>query len=94
MLSFIRQTLRAVARSGPVLVGIRPEKVHLVAPGTGEPADSTLLGPGMVADVSFSGVLTAPPSAGAGSSARRASGARCGWRGTTRPPWPTLGRGT
>jgi spermidine/putrescine transport system ATP-binding protein len=49
---------RAVTRSGPVLVGIRPEKVHLVAPGSDEPADSTLLGPGMVADVSFSGVST------------------------------------
>jgi spermidine/putrescine transport system ATP-binding protein len=49
---------RAVIRTGPVLVGIRPEKVHLVAPGTDEPAGSTLLGPGMVADVSFSGVST------------------------------------
>jgi spermidine/putrescine transport system ATP-binding protein len=49
---------RAVVSSGPVLVGIRPEKVHLVAPGADEPAGSTLLGPGMVADVSFSGVST------------------------------------
>jgi spermidine/putrescine transport system ATP-binding protein len=49
---------RAVTRRGAVLVGIRPEKVHLVAPGTDEPADSTLVGPGMVADVSFSGVST------------------------------------
>ena len=32
--------------------------MHLVAPGTDEPADSTLVGPGMVADVSFSGVST------------------------------------
>lgn len=49
---------RAVARSGRVLVGIRPEKVHLVAAGTEEPAESTVLGPGVVEDVSFSGVST------------------------------------
>jgi spermidine/putrescine transport system ATP-binding protein len=49
---------RAVARSGQVLVGIRPEKVHLVAADADEPADSTVLGPGTVADVSFSGVST------------------------------------
>jgi spermidine/putrescine transport system ATP-binding protein len=49
---------RAVSRSGPVLVGIRPEKVHLVASGADEPGDSTVLGPGTVADVSFSGVST------------------------------------
>ncbi len=49
---------RAVARSGPVVVGIRPEKVHLVAAGTDEPHDSTVLGPGTVVDVAFSGVST------------------------------------
>jgi spermidine/putrescine transport system ATP-binding protein len=49
---------RAVARSGQVLVGIRPEKVHLVPPGGDEPGDATVLGPGTVADVSFSGVST------------------------------------
>jgi spermidine/putrescine transport system ATP-binding protein len=49
---------RSVVRSGPVLVGIRPEKVHLVAAGTDEPHDSTVLGPGTVADVAFSGVST------------------------------------
>jgi spermidine/putrescine transport system ATP-binding protein len=49
---------RAVTRSGSVLVGIRPEKVHLVAEGSDEPADSTVLGPGIVEDVSFSGVST------------------------------------
>ncbi|HEX8519435.1 MAG TPA: ABC transporter ATP-binding protein [Pseudonocardia sp.] len=49
---------RAVSRSGPVLVGIRPEKVHLVAAGEDEPADATVLGPGTVADVAFSGVST------------------------------------
>jgi spermidine/putrescine transport system ATP-binding protein len=49
---------RAVTRSGSVLVGIRPEKVHLVAQGSDEPADSTVLGPGIVEDVSFSGVST------------------------------------
>jgi spermidine/putrescine transport system ATP-binding protein len=49
---------RSVVRSGPVLVGIRPEKVHLVAAGADEPHDSTVLGPGTVADVAFSGVST------------------------------------
>ena len=49
---------RAVTRSGAVLVGIRPEKVHLVADGADEPADATVVGPGTVEDVSFSGVST------------------------------------
>lgn len=49
---------RAVTRSGSVLVGIRPEKVHLVADGADEPADSTVLGPGTVEDVSFCGLST------------------------------------
>jgi spermidine/putrescine transport system ATP-binding protein len=49
---------RAATRSGAVLVGIRPEKVHLLAAGTDEPADSTVVGPGTVEDVSFSGVST------------------------------------
>jgi spermidine/putrescine transport system ATP-binding protein len=49
---------RAVTRSGPVLVGIRPEKVHLVPAGASEPVDSAVLGPGTVADVAFSGVST------------------------------------
>jgi spermidine/putrescine transport system ATP-binding protein len=49
---------RAVSRQGQVLVGFRPEKVHLVAgdeevaPGTNE------IGPGTVVDASFSGVST------------------------------------
>lgn len=51
-------TDRTATRSGPIIVGIRPEKVHLVLSGADEPADSTVLGPGMVADVSFSGVST------------------------------------
>lgn len=49
---------RAVSRSGPVLVGIRPEKVHLVAAGQDVPSYATVLGPGTVADVAFSGVST------------------------------------
>jgi spermidine/putrescine transport system ATP-binding protein len=49
---------RAATRSGAVLVGIRPEKVHLLPAGTDEPADSTVIGPGTVEDVSFSGVST------------------------------------
>jgi spermidine/putrescine transport system ATP-binding protein len=49
---------RAVTRTGSVLVGIRPEKVHLVADGADDPDDCTVLGPGTVADVSFCGVST------------------------------------
>jgi len=49
---------RSAVRGGAVLVGIRPEKVYLVSEGGTEPAGSTVLGPGTVADVSFAGVAT------------------------------------
>jgi spermidine/putrescine transport system ATP-binding protein len=55
---------RAGGLSGPVLVGVRPEKVYLV-PGDGSapddeeiPAGVNVLGPGKVVDVSFAGVST------------------------------------
>ena len=49
---------RAVTRSGTVLVGIRPEKMTLLPAGQDAPTGMTTLGPGTVADVSFSGVST------------------------------------
>jgi spermidine/putrescine transport system ATP-binding protein len=49
---------RAVARSGRVLVGFRPEKVHLVAGDEEVPDGTNVVGPGRVLDVSFSGVST------------------------------------
>ncbi|MFP5334626.1 MAG: ABC transporter ATP-binding protein [Actinomycetes bacterium] len=49
---------RAAATEGSVLVGVRPEKVHLVVGGEELPPDVNLVGPGTVADVSFSGVST------------------------------------
>ena len=49
---------RSVVASGPVLVGVRPEKVHLLAVGTPVADGLDVLGPGVVRDVSFSGVST------------------------------------
>jgi spermidine/putrescine transport system ATP-binding protein len=49
---------RATRRTGSVIVGVRPEKVYLVAPGEEVPYEGNLLGPGTVADVSFTGVST------------------------------------
>lgn len=55
---------RMAATSGPVLVGVRPEKIHLLhgdgaAPGDeGAPSGVNVLGPGRVTDVSFAGVST------------------------------------
>jgi len=49
---------RAVARSGAVLVGVRPEKVILLGADDPAPPGATALGPGTVADVSFAGVST------------------------------------
>ncbi len=49
---------RAAVTSGPVLVGIRPEKVQLVVGDEEVPAGTNVLGPGVVRDVSFSGVST------------------------------------
>jgi spermidine/putrescine transport system ATP-binding protein len=49
---------RAVITTGSVLVGVRPEKLHLLTDGEDAPAGSNLLGTGRVTDVSFSGVST------------------------------------
>lgn len=49
---------RAVSREGRVLVGFRPEKVHLVAGDEEVPPGTNELGPGTVLDASFSGVST------------------------------------
>lgn len=49
---------RAVSTSGEVLVGVRPEKLHLLRPGEPVPDDCNVVGPGRVTDVSFSGVST------------------------------------
>ncbi|QTE30572.1 ABC transporter ATP-binding protein [Pengzhenrongella sicca] len=49
---------RAVSTSGSVLVGVRPEKVLLLAGGEEPAPDANVIGPGTVADVSFSGVST------------------------------------
>lgn len=48
---------RAVASEGKVWVGVRPEKVHLRAPGEDGPPGNALRG-GVVSDVSFVGVST------------------------------------
>ncbi|NYI61056.1 ABC transporter ATP-binding protein [Cellulomonas soli] len=49
---------RAVRTEGAVLVGIRPEKVRILV-GSQEPGpDENVLGPGVVTDVSFTGVST------------------------------------
>lgn len=49
---------RAVSTDGSVVVGVRPEKVHLVTGDEELPHDANLVGPGTVRDVSFSGVST------------------------------------
>ncbi len=49
---------RAVSTSGAVLVGVRPEKLHLVREGEDVPEDANVVGPGRITDVSFSGVST------------------------------------
>ncbi len=51
-------TARAVSTSGTVLVGVRPEKLHLVRDGEEVPDDANVVGPGRITDVSFSGVST------------------------------------
>jgi len=51
-------TDRAVSTSGRVVVGVRPEKVHLVREGDDVPAGTNLVGPGRITDASFSGVST------------------------------------
>lgn len=49
---------RAVRTSGSVLVGVRPEKIHLVPVDQGVPAGHNHVGLGTVTDVSFMGVST------------------------------------
>jgi len=49
---------RAHRTSGHVTVGVRPEKLILSREAPTESADSNILGPGRVIDVSFSGVST------------------------------------
>lgn len=49
---------RAVTTSGAVLVGVRPEKLHIFFADEGVPDDSNVVGPGRVTDVAFTGVST------------------------------------
>ncbi len=49
---------RAQRHSGEVLVGIRPEKLHLHTDEPKAAAGVNILGPGRIVDVSFSGVST------------------------------------
>lgn len=51
-------TARSVSTTGTVLVGVRPEKLHLLRAGDQAPESCNVLGPGRVTDVSFSGVST------------------------------------
>lgn len=49
---------RAHRHSGHVTVGVRPEKLAIGVDAPAETADTNVLGPGRVIDVSFSGVST------------------------------------
>ena len=49
---------RAVRTSGRVLVGVRPEKIRLVAGVQDAPQGHNLVGPGVVTDIAFMGVST------------------------------------
>ena len=49
---------RAVATTGSVLVGVRPEKIGLLIEGQEPSPDHNVVGPGIVTDVSFTGVST------------------------------------
>ena len=49
---------RAQRHSGEVTVGVRPEKVHLHTEEPDFDAETNMLGPGRIIDVSFSGVST------------------------------------
>jgi spermidine/putrescine transport system ATP-binding protein len=49
---------RAVVGHGTVLIGFRPEKVHLVTGAEDAPGGCNLIGPGTVVDASFCGVST------------------------------------
>ncbi|WP_159805913.1 ABC transporter ATP-binding protein [Cellulomonas citrea] len=49
---------RAVATTGSVLVGVRPEKIGLLIEGQEPSPNHNVVGPGIVTDVSFTGVST------------------------------------
>ncbi|MCG2799975.1 MAG: ABC transporter ATP-binding protein [Cellulomonas sp.] len=49
---------RAVSTSGSVLVGVRPEKIGMLVAGQEASPDHNVIGPGIVTDVSFTGVST------------------------------------
>lgn len=49
---------RAVATTGSVLVGVRPEKIGLLIKGQEPSPNHNVVGPGIVTDVSFTGVST------------------------------------
>lgn len=49
---------RAARTSGSVLVGVRPEKIGLLLDGQDVSPDHNVIGPGIVTDVSFTGVST------------------------------------
>ncbi|NMR19567.1 ABC transporter ATP-binding protein [Cellulomonas fimi] len=49
---------RAVSTHGDVLVGVRPEKIHLLPADEELSDDANVVGPGRVTDVSFAGVST------------------------------------
>ncbi|MCL2850214.1 MAG: ABC transporter ATP-binding protein, partial [Micrococcales bacterium] len=56
--SFAVPADRSVRTSGSVLVGVRPEKIHLLTDSQDVPAGHNVLGPGVITDVSFIGVST------------------------------------
>jgi spermidine/putrescine transport system ATP-binding protein len=49
---------RCMANETEVLVGVRPEKIHLLADGAPPPSGNNVLTGGVVSDASFSGVST------------------------------------
>lgn len=49
---------RAAATSGQVLVGVRPEKISMLVDAQEPVAGQNVIGPGVVTDVSFTGVST------------------------------------
>ncbi|MBU4215630.1 MAG: ABC transporter ATP-binding protein [Actinobacteria bacterium] len=49
---------RAVSTTGSVLVGVRPEKIGMLIAGQEVSPDHNVIGPGIVTDVSFTGVST------------------------------------
>ena len=49
---------RAATTQGSVLLGVRPEKITMLVDGQDSPPGHNVLGPGVVTDVSFTGVST------------------------------------